>query len=256
MSVRTRDPRVIHAAPTPDVVAGNGAAVAETGDVTALAQSIIDQWKPMLEDQSAKYTQEATEMANQPAGQGLGKITTVTVPYPWFDVLLIGPFQGPAKQPSRIIEAGDPAFLVGAIWRNPAPINWAPPMSGTPSAAVMMAPLDFRLRVETVNLTDVMDGPDFGPFNFAPIDAVPNPTFFVIPLTFPAPPQGKPTLYDMYLTADVSGPVGGMPFAGWATWVFDPNYAPPTWAPPGPGLPPVAPGLRYDRPVRVEVYKA
>jgi len=90
-----------------------------------------------------------------------------------------------------------------------------------------MAPLDYTLSLQTINLSTVQDGPDFGPIN-----ATFGAGFFgflnlhMIPLTFVAPPQGAPNLYETNMIVDISGPVPGMPFAGFNTWILDPDAAP------------------------------
>jgi hypothetical protein len=144
---------------------------------------------------------------------------------------------------------------MGAIWMNPAPINWFPP---GPSAAAVMGAFNLTIRFETINLTNVTDGPDPAPVVMAPLGAWPiGPPWlklFFVPIgggVFPAPPQGQPHLYEMNVTADVSGPVP-QDFAGYATWVFDPDLEPAIWPPFI--QPPVFPRWQYDIPMRFLVY--
>ena len=120
-------------------------------------------------------------------------------------------------------------------------------------SSVVMSAFNLNIWLETINLTNVVDGPDFGPIVFAPLGGGFLNLFFV-PIAFPAPPQGKPHLYEMNLLADVAGPVPGLPFAGYSTWVFDPDFEPPIFPPfirPG-----VAPHWDYDKAARFMVYTA
>jgi hypothetical protein len=170
---------------------------------------------------------------------------------------LAGPFQpgisplptGPYL-PHKIIEANEAAFMVGAVWRNPFGIDWN---ATNPPASTVMGAFDLTIWLETVNVTDVVNGPDFGPIVFAPL-GLGFLTLFFVPITFPAPPPGKPHLYEMNLTADISGPIAGLPFAGYSTWIFNPDLEPPIWPPPiMPGMPP---HWQYDIPARFLVYTA
>jgi hypothetical protein len=145
--------------------------------------------------------------------------------------------------------------MLGAVWLNPAYINWWPP---GPSAASVMGAFDLTIRFEVINLTTVEDGPDPLPIHMEPIGAWPFglPWFKVFWTSignghFPAPPDGQPNQYEMNVTADVSGPVP-QAFAGYSTWVFDPDIEPAIWPPPI--MPPMFPYWRYDQPARFLVY--
>ncbi len=218
------------------------------------AQVLLDAWEAKLKMQSKDYTKRAMAMAR---GEGLEMAEPITgpIPYPWWNLLAAGPYQitgGPGGPflPNKIIQATEVSFLLCILWRNPACINW---MCPGPSAATVMSAYDITIHLETVNLTNVTNGPDFGPFTFSPIGAGYLNSFFV-PLTFPAPPQGKPDLYEINMTADVSGPVPGLPFAGYSTWVFDPDLEPPVFPPfLRPGVPA---HWDHDKPCRFMVYTA
>jgi hypothetical protein len=70
------------------------------------------------------------------------------------------------------------------------------------------------------------------------------------PGVFPPPPQGQPVLYELNVTADVTGPAPE-PFAGFCTWVFDPDSEPATWPP---TLPAVGPHWQYEIRMRFMTY--
>jgi hypothetical protein len=237
-----------------EVTAGDGMT---TVDLEKVAKPVLDQVVENLTRQTEKYTQHQINQAKKRAVNDRAEIAEPITdpfagPYPYWNLLMVGPFQpGPVPGgpylPHKIIRAGESAFMIGVIWRNPAPVNWFPP---GPSAAVLTAAFNFSVRFETMNLTTVTNGPDFGPFNFAPIGMNPI-TAFVVPISFPAPPDGRPDLYEINMVADVTGPVAGLPFAGFATWHVDPDHEPPFLL-----VPSAAPALQHDIPARLLVYKA
>jgi hypothetical protein len=232
-----------------------GAALTEA-DLQAAAQPIIDDLEAKITDLAAGHYQEVLrriKAKNQ--GQALTDPVTENFfvpPYNWWDMFLVGPFQftgGPAGPflANRVIKAGELAFYIAVVWRNPAPIGWA---YAGPSSATMMSPLNLQVRLESSNMSTMTDGPDFVPAALAPLGPGPIDAF-VVPVSFPAPPQGEPHLYEINMTADVSGPVPGIPFAGYSTWVLDyETELPFLFLPAGPI------GLKHDVPSRVLVYTA
>ncbi len=173
------------------------------------------------------------------------------ITYPWWNILVLGPFQAVAPlgpfRPSKIIRTGEDAFMIVVLWRNPLPLPGGP----NPSAAQIMASYEWEVRGETINLSDVTNGPDLAPvtgtFGGGFIDA------FVMPIppgTFPTPAEGRPLLYELNFVMDIKGVGPGLPpFAGYATWVFDPDTEPPfLFVPEAPA------GLQHDVPVRFLVY--
>jgi hypothetical protein len=221
------------------------------------AQVIADAWAAKLKEQTREYTRYAMgqAVAQTQGGEGaeLAGITSGTPPYAWFDLYYAGPFQfapGAAFLPHKVIRVTEDAFMIGVLWRNPAPINF---IIGNPTAADMMAALNFSVWFESVNLTNVSNGPDFGPFVFSPMGGG-FINAFVVPIpgsTFPAPPQGRAHLYEINMTVDVTGPgivPATLPFSGFATWQFDPDSQPPTL------LPGTTPTLKQDIPARFLIH--
>jgi len=234
----------------------------DIAEYEALAQPIIAQITENLARQTdsfAAYAAERARSRGQSDASGLAgpiNLPAGTPPYPWWDMILYGPFQvlgggasGPFS-PSKVVQAGEFAYMIGVLWRNPAPINWAPP---GPSSSLLTAAWNFRVNFPTFNLTTGSAGPNLGFYDFNPIGTYPFTAFIVplTPLTNVAPPDGSPYLYEINMISDVDGPVAGMPFAGYATWVVDPDFEPPFIS-----LPPVAPALQHDVPARVLVYTA
>lgn len=173
------------------------------------------------------------------------------ITYPWWNILVLGPLQAVAPggpfRPSKIVRTGEDAFMIVVLWRNPVPLPGGP----NPSAAQIMASYQWEVHGETINLSEVTNGPDLAPATgtFGPgfIDA------FVMPIppgTFPVPAQGRPLLYELNFVMDIKGVGPGLPpFAGYATWVFDPDTEPPfLFVPEAPA------GLQHDIPVRFLVY--
>jgi hypothetical protein len=158
-----------------------------TTDVDAQGKAIAEAWQSKLTEQTKALSKRLSQAAapsnnaieaGSPIGPGL---------YNWFDVLVVGPFQqtGPLGPflPHKIISASEAAFLLVAVWRNPFPI---PGGGSPPSAAQVMTGLSYRVNVETINLTAVIDGPDrqqTGVFGAGFID--------VHVFNFPAGPSGR-----------------------------------------------------------------
>ena len=251
---------------TPAATVGTVAAAAmEAADLYAQdevekhAKHIANAWEVVLKEQTKVYTRQLRQLSKGPGTEAAEPITLHPQPYQWWNLLLAGPFQPIARLgpflPHKIIRHGEPAFMIAALWRNPAPI---PPGFGNPSAAQIMAPFNFRIHLETCDLTACANGPDFGP-----IDGVFGGGFintFFIPINFPQPQDGRPTLYETNMVVDILGPGPGLPpFAGFATWVLDPDLEPPFFFPFIPGIGPifipgVGPRLQHDTPARYAVY--
>lgn len=234
-------------------------------DMQKNAEAIAKAWEEKLKEQTKVYTRQLVALTNNKKEAGVEAAEPITlhggIPYQWWNLLLAGPFQlvaplGPFL-PHKIIRAGEPAFMIAALWRNPSPLPGGP----NPSAAQIMSPFEYRIWLETCNLSSCMDGPDFGPVGnvfgggFINTHVIP-----LVPGAFAAPPQGRPSLYEMNMVVDILGPgVGLPPFAGYATWVLDPDLEPPFFFPfvPGVGpviIPGVGPRLQHDIPARFLVY--
>jgi hypothetical protein len=229
------------------------------------AEAIMRQIEATLTARTQRYVDRAYELTHQRSELEIAEPIGPVFPlYPYWNLLLYGPFQalnGPGGPflPHKVIKAGESAFLIAAVWRNPACMNWACP---APSAATLMSPYELTVRLELFNFTNVTNLP--APSDvFAPLGPG-NLNFTVFTLgPFPAPPQGQPQLVEAFLTADVTGPgpVGAaLPFAGYTTWIFDPDTEPAIFPPPLPptGVPPffgfVPPLWQLDIPARFLVY--
>jgi hypothetical protein len=276
MASKTEEEVIVKVPAAPVSVADAAAEAAEkydTSDLDAHANAIGTAWEAKLKQQTRLYQKQYAELTRQVArakakedgGTEAAEPITMLggVPYQWWNLLLAGPFQagvptGPFL-PRKIIAANERAFMIVALWRNPLPLG------GGPSAANIMSPFTYRVRLETINLTAVVNGPDF-------TDPAPPATAMfgggfinVHTIQMPAgvfgtPAQGVPRLFEVNATVDIIGPGVGLPaFAGFSTWVFDPDTEPPFLFPfiPQVGfvfVPGVPPRLQHDTPARFLVY--
>jgi hypothetical protein len=158
-------------------------------------------------------------------------------------VQIIGPIQffgDPPYRPAKIIAAGQLAYFLGVIWINP--LN--SPGGGIPGTVALGSRTHISF-FETVNLTNVSNGPDFvSPGTFPG----PAPVITVVPWFFIAPNPGpRPTIYETHFAVDIAQP--GQPFAALATWHLDVDFEPAFL-----GVPPAWPQWRHDIPARYLVY--
>jgi len=172
------------------------------------------------------------------------------VPYVAFDVTATSPVQfigQPPYLPSKIIAAGDFAFLVAYIFTNPFvdfQAGWAVP------ASVQLGGLPWRMTLDQANLTtgsnmptQVQNGVFPGP---APVF---TPVFFLLP-TSPGPVQGgDPWLIEANVTVYIDVPA--KPYAAFATKFIDLDNDPGV-----PFFPPVTAGWRYELPNRYLIYNS
>jgi hypothetical protein len=234
-------------------------------------EETIREVRDKLEQGTTHYRSQINKVHNQnrPSPNGDDRVARIAeptavfsgLPYQFFDLIAVGPFQpigtGPFR-PNRIVRAGEPAFLLAAVWRNPVPLGFTP---GNPSAAEVMAGQRFTIRGQTVNVNDVADGPDLGPATGQFGGGFVDFRVFSIP-SLPAPEDGSPRLLDITLTIDVNSVESGLPpFAGYASLWLQLDTEPPFVFPYIPGVnggPIVVPGLVpsfvRDIPVRVLIY--
>jgi hypothetical protein len=221
-------------------MAGNGAAVAETTD--AEIQKLLDDWRAKLIEQTEAYVEAMTELKKG----GAGIAAPVTGGYPWWNLVVAGPYQalGGPYLPNKIVKGGAPLVFLGALWRKP--MDFLPGAS----AAMVMNHWDFNVTFQSVDVSTVTKGPEGGPISMN-LSHYPGSysDLFAAVMTFPAAGAGDPHLYEVNAVADLTGPDGTNPYAGYSTWILNPDYEPPFL-----GLPPVGPHFTYDQPARILVY--
>jgi len=220
------------------------------------ARELATQW---ANEQAARLTERVRSYQAQKNGQANGHLaprigapTTYEptgVPYVAFDVTATSPIQfigQPPYLPSKIIAAGNFAYLVAYIFANPVvdqPAGWAVP------ANVQLGGLPWRMTLDQSNLTtggnlptQVQSGVFPGP---APAF---TPVFFLLPTTGPAQ-GGNPWLIEANLTVYVDVP--GKPYAAFGTKFIDLDNDPGV-----PFFPPVTAGWRYELPNRYLIYNS
>jgi hypothetical protein len=219
-------------------------------EVKSQVEALKNEWETMINDRTLKWAKKLQQLtrAQQP---GLEWGEPVTPPFfPWWDLLVAGPYQvsipvvGPFK-PSKIIAAGETAFMLVGLWRNPAPI----PMTGI-APATLMGGQDYTLNFELMNVSTV-DNVMF-PSITETFQPFPTQFFTVLPpiaLTLDNPSgQGHPDIYELNVTCDLTGP-GNLPMAAFGSWVYDYDTEPAFLSQPG-----VPPGWYHERPIRFMVY--
>jgi hypothetical protein len=217
---------IVPKATAPTSVAAAAAEAVERygpGNLAENAQAIAEAWGAKLQRQTREYVVQRARL-RAPTNGNVEWAEPATSAYAMWNVLLAGPFQmiqpnGPFE-PHKIVCASEDAFMLVALWRNPDPV--AP---GLPSAANMMSPLEHRIRLHTINLNDATAGPSFD-FGWQVFGGG-NINTYVMPLpagTFGSPPDGDPDQFEMNAVVDIKGPGTGLPaFAGFSTWVYDPD---------------------------------
>ena len=166
-------------------------------------------------------------------------------PYVAFDVACTSPIQftgPPPYLPSKIIAAGNFAYLVAYIYTNPSvdiPAGWAVP------ASVQLGGRPWRMTLDQSNLTtggvqptEVVTGV------FSSPASVITPVFFALPTPDPG---ADPWLIEANVTVYVDAPA--QPFAAFATKFYDFDNDPGS-----PFFPPVSAGWRYELPNRYLIY--
>ena len=160
------------------------------------------------------------------------------------NVLTTGPIQfigNPPYAPNKIIEAGQLAMMLAVVWVNPSTIDpsGAPILPGT----TVLDGRTIRVRFETINLTNVTNGPDHTDVRLLNNVLHFFPWFFV-----PSDPGVNPNLFETNVTVDVTNV--RQPFAAFSTWHFDVDSEPGFL-----GRPTIPAGWQHDVPARYLVYK-
>jgi hypothetical protein len=144
-------------------------------------------------------------------------------PYVGFDVATTSPIQitgFPPYQPSKVIAAGELAFLVAFMFINPMPTPFPPPT--------------------TMSSTKLVQSGTFG---------APAPSLSFAIFALPTPDPGlDAAVYEANVTFDITDP--GQPYAAFATNFFDVDADPGFLF-----VPPSVPQWRHDTPNRYLVYR-
>ena len=207
-------------------------------------KSILDAYTQKMNeriDQNAKMAialaEEGSRIdieAGEPTGRG----------YKFWDIFVVGPIQLdiPQFKPGKIIAGGEDVFFLTTVATNPLLIN-----GDLPSATTLMAGKSYRLRLETMNLTNVAPGPFISIARTFPV-GVPAQTF-LLGIKLPMPQEGRPELFEINVTADVTDNTQ-QPMAAFATHILDIDVDPGF-----PLTPPRGPHLHIEQPLRCLCYK-
>ena len=207
-----------------DLLSGDfGLAVPDS--VRAAAKKVVDRGAARLQQASDAYQAAALQQADLQIGE-----PTLAGGYKYWDCVLAGPYQffgDPPYRPANIIAAGELGLMVAYVWINP--LN--SPGGGLPGTIVLGA-RSYNAAFETINLSDVKDGPDFV---VSGVLASPAPVVTAIPWFFvpgaPSAPGMK--MFETNFAIDVS--VFGQLFAAFSTEHWDPDDDPGfIFAPPSP----------------------
>lgn len=240
---------VAEAPAAPDQVAA-GAPTSEE-QARELATQWANEHAARLTERVRSYLAKSNGHANGGLSPRIGEPTTYEPsghPYVAFDVVATSPIQFiglPPYQPSKIIKAGEFAFLAAYIFANPkvdVPAGWALP------ASVVLGGLPWRMTLDLDNLTTggaaahLVASGTFG----SPASVI-TPVFFALPTPSPG---ADPWLIEANVTVYVDAPA--KPFAAFATNFYDIDNDP--GFPFFPPIPPETAGWRYDLPNRYLIY--
>jgi hypothetical protein len=207
-------------------------------------------------DYAARLTERAehrlAELAGHSNGNGLlpriGGPTTgdpATGFYVGFDVVATSPIQfggPPPYQPSKVIAAGEQAFIVALIFVNPTvniPMGWAVP------ASVQLGGRTWRMTLDQGNLTTGGILPQqVVTAAFGSPAATITPVVFSLATPNPGP---DPALIEANVTVDIVDPA--QPYAAFATNFLDIDNDPGFL-----GVPASAAGFRHELPNRYLIY--
>lgn len=219
---------------------------------TAAPDQAMDAAKQWAQDYMAKLTQATTKRLAEIAGNSNGsnggiapRIGEPTVgQYVAFDVAATSPIQFtalPPYQPSKVIAAGESAYLVVYMFVNPMasiPDGFAVPPT------VQLGGRSWRVSLDLMNLTNLTHTTLVQTGTYGPV--APSLSFAVFSLPTPNPGPDA-AVYEANVTLDIVDP--GQPYAAFATNFFDVDS--------DPGfvfVPPAPPGWRHDLPNRYLVY--
>jgi len=245
MATKTEEEVVVKAPAVPVSVAAAAAEAAEAYDITdieAQAKAVAKAWEAKLKEQTRAYQKQVAAKAKDSTE------ATIAAGAPnWWNLILAGPWQagGPGPfTPNKVLAADQGGFFLAAIWRNPV---------GVPSPANVMSAYMYQVRLYTMNITTVAAGPAFvqpaAPAMFG-VGSINVHSFPFGAGAFGTPAQTSPHLLEVNAVVDVVGPAVGWPaFAGYSTWVWDPDAEAPFLTIPG-----VAAHLQFERPARFLVY--
>jgi hypothetical protein len=193
---------------------------------------------------TAKTNERLAEVASS-NGRIRPEIGEPTVgPYVAFDVASTSPIQFtglPPYQPSKVIAAGEAAFLVAFMWINPVP---DPPHGFAVPPTVQLGGRGWRLTLDLADITTLTSTK----LVQTGVYGAPAPFLSFAIFSLPTPdPGADAAVYEANVTFDITDP--GQPYAAFATNFFDVDEDPGFLF-----VPPAVPQWRHELPNRYLVY--
>jgi hypothetical protein len=225
------------------------AAEATTSEEVALERATkwANEYAARLTERTMSRLAEVAGHSNGVQAQ-IGEPTTgspATGFYVAFDVAATSPIQfggPPPYQPSKVIAAGQSAFIVAFIYVNPTvniPLGWAVP------ASIQLGGRTWRMTLDQGNLTTGTVLPhQVAGGTFATPAATVTPVVFSLATPNPGP---DPWLIEANVTVDIVNP--GQPYAAFATNFLDVDNDPGFLF-----VPPASAGFRHELPNRYLIY--
>jgi hypothetical protein len=222
-----------------------GAAPAAPDQTREAAQQWAQDYLTKLTEATTQRLAGIASRSNGSNGAIAPRIGEPTVgQYVGFDVAATSPLQPialPPYQPSKVIAAGEPAYLVAYMFVNPMaciPCGFAVPPT------VQLGGRTWRLSLDLMNLTDLTHTTLVQTGTYGPVAPALSFAIFTLPTPNPGPDAA---VYEANVTLDIVDP--GQPYAAFATNFLDVDSDPGFLF-----VPPTPPGWRHDLPNRYLVY--
>jgi hypothetical protein len=173
----------------------------------------------------------------------IGEVTTgdpTTGFYVAFDVAVTSPIQfggPPPYQPSKVIRAGESAFIIAFMWANP---NVDMQHGYAVPANIQLSNRNWRMTLDQINLGTGAALPQQVVTNTF-VGPAPMVTWQVFSLPTLASPSPNPALIEANVTVEITDPA--QPYAAFATNFFDIDYDPGFL-----GIPSTTPAWRNELP--------
>jgi hypothetical protein len=236
------------------VAEGPAATAPVAAEATTSQEVALERATQWANEYAARLTERTMSRLAEVAGHSngvqahIGEPTTgspATGFYVAFDVAATSPIQfggPPPYQPSKVIAAGEPAFIVAFIFVNPTvniPLGWAVP------ASIQLGGRTWRMTLDQGNLTTGTVLPhQVTSATFATPAATLTPVVFSLATPNPGP---DPWLIEANVTVDIVNP--GQPYAAFATNFLDVDNDPGFLF-----VPPASTGFRHELPNRYLIY--
>lgn len=236
------------------VAEGPAASAPVAAEATTSQEVALERATQWANEYAARLTERTMSRLAEVAGHSngvqahIGEPTTgspATGFYVAFDVAATSPIQfggPPPYQPSKVIAAGEPAFIVAFIFVNPTvniPLGWAVP------ASIQLGGRTWRMTLDQGNLTTGTVLPhQVTSATFATPAATLTPVVFSLATPNPGP---DPWLIEANVTVDIVNP--GQPYAAFATNFLDIDNDPGFLF-----VPPASAGFRHELPNRYLIY--